>query len=205
MGRQTRHAFSFGEHYDPERLSFGAVVCHDEHVLGDGRGFDTHRHSGLEIVTVVLSGALRHRDSSGTDTVLSAGSAALLSAGAGVEHSEHAVGPTRFVQVWLTGDDPDAAPAYTATVLPTSEQLADAGLSPAAGGARLLVAQVPAGRTLTLPAAPRLHVYVARGAFRRSSLAEPLEAGDAFLCTDEPDHDVVAAVDSTVLAWQLDG
>src|SRR5687768_14443694 len=48
-GRVTLHSFAFGEHYDPERLEFGPMVCHDEHLLGSGRGFDTHRHSNLEI------------------------------------------------------------------------------------------------------------------------------------------------------------
>ncbi len=74
-GRQTRHSFSFGDHYDPERTGFGAMVCHDDHHLRGGTGFDTHRHAGIEIVTWVVSGALRHRDSLGTDTVLRAGEA----------------------------------------------------------------------------------------------------------------------------------
>src|SRR5689334_9158618 len=60
VGRVTHHSFSFGEHYDPERLAFGPLVCHDDHLLGSGRGFDTHHHSDLEIVTWVVSGALRH-------------------------------------------------------------------------------------------------------------------------------------------------
>ena len=102
-GRVTRHSFSFGAHYDPARLGFGPMVCHDDHLLGPGRGFDTHRHSGLEIVTYVVSGSLRHTDSTGATSVVPAGSVAVLSAGAGVEHSEVATdeGPCRFVQVWL--------------------------------------------------------------------------------------------------------
>ena len=66
QGRLTRHSFSFGADYDPARLEFGPMVCHDDHLLGPGRGFDTHRHSGLEIVTYVVSGALRHTDSTGS-------------------------------------------------------------------------------------------------------------------------------------------
>ena len=56
-GRVTRHSFAFGSDYDPARLSFGPMVCHDDHLLGPGRGFETHRHSGLEIITYVVSGA----------------------------------------------------------------------------------------------------------------------------------------------------
>lgn len=207
-GRLTRHSYSFGEHYDPDRTGFGPMVCHDDHVLRAGTGFDTHRHADLEILTWVVSGALAHRDSLGTDTVLHAGDSALLSAGSGVEHSEHAVGgagPTRFVQVWLQPDEQQSAPSYArgAEVPADADGLVDTGLRPAVAGARLLVARPRAGQTLTLPAAPRLHCFVARGALLRSSLAEPLEAGDAFCFTDEPDHDVTAAVDSELLVQLL--
>lgn len=207
-GRLTRHAFSFGEHYDPDRTGFGPMVCHDDHVLRAGTGFDTHRHRDLEILTWVVSGALAHRDSLGTDTVLHAGDSALLSAGSGVEHSELALGgsgPTRFVQVWLRPDEPQSAPSYErgAGVPDGASGLVDTGLRPGVAGARLLVARPRAGETLTLPSAPRLHCFVARGALLRSSLAEPLEAGDAFCFTDEPDHEVTAAVDSELLVWLL--
>lgn len=210
-GRMTRHAYSFGEHYDPERTGFGPIVCHDDHVLRAGTGFDTHRHADLEIVTWVVSGALAHRDSLGTDAVLHAGDSALLSAGSGVEHSELAVGgagPTRFVQVWLTPDEPQSEPSYergagVADTAVPGAGLIDTGLRPGVAGARLLVARAAAGETLTLPAAPRLHCFIARGALLRSSLAEPLEAGDAFCFTDEPDHDITPAVDSELLVWLL--
>ena len=65
-GRRTQHGFSFGAHYDPDWLSFGPIVCHDDHLLGAGKGFDEHPHSDLEIVTFVVSGSLRHTDSLGT-------------------------------------------------------------------------------------------------------------------------------------------
>lgn len=207
QGRLTRHAFSFGEHYDPERTGFGPMVCHDDHHLRGGAGFDTHRHSGIEIVTWVVSGALEHRDSLGTSRVVRAGELALLSAGSGVEHSEVAVpgsGPTRFVQVWLSADDPDAEPAYTPVEVDLSTgELVDTGLRPAVEGARLLVGRVPAGTTVTLPAAARLHCFVARGALLRSSLAEPLEAGDAFCFEGEPAHEITVAVDTELLVWVL--
>src|SRR5689334_10082208 len=82
-GRRTLHAFSFGTSYDPERVAFGPMVCHDEHLLRSGEGFDTHRHADLVIVTWVLSGALTHTDSSGAATTLAPGQVAVLHAGAG--------------------------------------------------------------------------------------------------------------------------
>lgn len=206
-GRQTRHAFSFGDHYDPERTSFGPMVCHDDHHLRGGVGFEPHRHAGIEVVTWVVSGALRHTDSLGTSRTLVPGEVALLSTGSGVDHSEVAVpgsGPTRFVQVWLTADEPGRAPSYDVRAVdPDPTGLVDTGLQPGVEGARLLVARVPAHTTVALPAAPRLHVFVARGALFRSSLAEPLEAGDAFCFVDEPEHEVTTAVDSELLVWVL--
>lgn len=214
-GRLTRHGFSFGAHYDPARVSFGPMVCHDDHLLGRGEGFEEHPHSALEIVTWVVSGTLLHRDSSGTAAELTAGGCAVLSAGAGVRHSElaSAAGPARFVQVWLTPDRPDSEPGYAATTVAGAEP--GAGLVPVAGpagplpvgvaGASYAVARLGAQESLELPAAGRLHAYVASGALLRSSLAEPLHDGDAFLMTDEPGHVVTAGVPTELLVWSFDG
>ena len=204
-GRLTRHSFSFGEHYDPDRLSFGPVVCHDDHLVSGGEGFEEHAHSDLEIVTWVVSGAVRHVDADGREEVVPAGSLAVLSAGSGVRHAETAVpgaGPTRFVQTWLRPDETGTTPSYAvAPVDPAMTGLVPAPLAVGVAGATLQVAQLAAGDALSLPAAPRLHAYLTRGALLRSSLAEPLAAGDAFCFTDEPAHPVVAAVDTQMLVW----
>lgn len=211
MGRRTQHGFSFGAHYDPEWLSFGPMVCHDDHLLGSGKGFEEHPHSDLEIVTYVVAGSLLHTDSLGTSVALEAGEVAVLSAGSGVRHSEVAAttGSARFVQVWLTPDQVGAAPAYARGSSATAE--AGAGLVPIAGvgsgveigvaGASYAVARLAANETLTLPAARRLHAYVTTGALKRFSLAGPLEAGDALCFTDEPAHEITAVVPTELLVW----
>ncbi len=198
----TRHSFSFGADYDPARLGFGPMVCHDDHLLGPGRGFETHRHSDLEIVTWVVTGALRHIDSTGSTTVVPAGSVAVLSTDAGVEHSEIAAeqGPCRFVQVWLRAADPGAAAGYDANA-PVIERGRLTPLAEPLPGALLSVARLAGGDTLTLPAAPRLHAYVVTGALLRSSLAQPLAEGDAFEMVDEPEHEVTAGVPTELLVW----
>lgn len=203
VGRATRHAFSFGAVYDPAHVAFGPMICHDEHLLGDGRGFDTHRHAGLEIVTWVVSGALTHTDSVGGSHTLVPGEVAHLHAGAGVEHSEVAAAPgTRFVQVWLRSD-PDATddePSYDVRAVgrgPLTEALTVAGST-------LWVSRLAAGESVTLPEAGLLHVYVASGALLRNSLAQPLETGDALLVADEPGpFAVTAAVETELLSWGL--
>lgn len=201
-GRVTHHAFAFGSHYDAEHISFGPLVCHDDHLLGSGQGFDEHRHADLEIVTWVVAGAVSHRDSSGGETVVEAGSVAVLSAGSGVSHSEHATadGPARFIQMWLTPDAPGADPSYSVErpQLPPNELVAVA--SPRADSV-LSVVRLDGRSPVTLPAAPRVHVFVASGALLRSSLAEPLHTGDAFLMTDEPEHTVAAGVPTDLLVW----
>ena len=213
-GRRTQHGLSFGAHYDPAWLSFGPMVCHDDHLLGSGRGFDEHAHADLEIVTTVVSGSLVHADSNGTTALLTAGEVAVLSAGAGVRHSELASddGPARFVQVWLRPDDTGTEPTY---VRGSSRAEPGAGLVPVAGagtdlpvgvaGASYGVARLAARESIVLPAAPRLHAYVASGALLRSSLAEPLQAGDAYCFVDEGDHEVTAGVPTELLVWTFAG
>lgn len=197
-GRISRHSLSFGAAYDPENLRFGPMVCHDDHLLGDGRGFAPHRHADLVVVTYVVSGALAHTGPTGAQTV-PAGHLAVLRTGAGVEHSEVAAAPqTRFVQVWLTDDAPPADPSYDVV-----DARAGAEVEPLPG-ARLRVLPLRDGETAPLPSAPLVHVYVARGALLRSSLAEPLADGDAFRFTDEPSYDVTAGVDSELLVWMFD-
>jgi quercetin 2,3-dioxygenase len=201
-GRATWHAFSFGEHYDPDRLRFGPMVCHDEHLLGAGRGFETHAHEELEIVTWVVSGALTHQDSLGSAATLRPGQVGHLRAGSGVTHSEIAAAPqTRFVQVWLVPDADGLAPSYAVAEVAAGPGFVEA-LRPTAGSV-LSIARLAAGESATLPAGARRHLYVAAGGLLRSSLAEPLAQGDAFLIEDEGDVEVTAAVPTELLAWTL--
>ena len=200
-GFLTRHSFSFGGHYDPENVGFGRLVCHDDHLLGRGAGFDDHEHRELDIVTWVVSGVLRHRDSAGHVGEVRPGEVQVLSAGSGVTHAEVAgdQGPTRFVQAWLTPTRAGGDPSYAVTPV----DLAPGRLVEAVrlGDAAFSVARLGAGDTLVLPGAPRQHVFVAGGALTRSSLAEPLADGDAFRITDEPGHQVTAAVPTDLLVW----
>lgn len=205
-GIYTRHSFSFGEHYDPDNVAFGPLVCHDDHLLGAGAGFSDHSHRDVEIVTWVLSGSLVHRDSAGHDGVVRPGSVQVLSAGSGVVHSEvaGADGPTRFVQVWLTPDEPGGEPTYSIT--PVDVPPGELTVAARVGGSTFRVARLGAGETVALPGDPdgrRQHVFVATGALIRSSLAEPLGDGDAFRITDQPGLEVTAAVPTELLVWSF--
>ncbi|MBB6628052.1 pirin family protein [Nocardioides sp. KIGAM211] len=221
-GRSTRHSFSFGDHYDPDNLRFGPIVCHDDHLLGSDQGFEDHPHSDLEIVTWVLTGALLHTHTdpaSGGEVHegrVGRGEVQVLGTGSGVVHAERAdpsAGPVRFVQVWLAGAEPAAVPSYDVApvTLPDGELVPVASSREGAGAVRLAtpgatfsVARLPAGATLLLPEQGLVHVYVARGALQRSSLAEPLHEGDGYRITDRPGLVVTAAVPTELLVWELE-
>jgi redox-sensitive bicupin YhaK (pirin superfamily) len=198
QGRRTLHALSFGEHYDPDHVSFGPMVCHDDHLLAEGQGFDDHSHSDLVIVSYVVSGAVRHTDTTGTtgaSTLLSPGEIGVLRTGANVVHSEVAAAPqTRFVQVWLTDPGPGGEASYEVVTTPPVTPIP---------GATFTALRLEAGETFTTPLARLVHVYVARGALLRSSLAEPLHDGDAFLFTDEPSHELTSGAETDLLVWSF--
>lgn len=199
-GRETRHAFSFGPHYDPERLSFGALVCHDEHLLRDGAGFPEHPHSGLVVLTYVLDGVVRHQHDEEPATDLRAGDLGVLVTATGTTHRETAAAtPTRFAQLWV--GDPDADERDVAHAVHRGAAGGAPVLLP--GGASVGVLRLADGETGVLPAAPRLYAAVVRGALLRSSLAEPLRSGDAFAMADEPAHQVTAGVDTELLVLSL--
>ncbi|HEU4337989.1 MAG TPA: pirin family protein [Nocardioides sp.] len=215
-GRLTSHSFSFGPHYDPANLGFGPLVCHNDDLLDPTAagvagvaGYPEHPHTELEIVTWVLEGALVHTDSSGHRHVVEAGRAQVLSAGTGVRHSEVAdagSGRCRFVQAWLTPSVPGGTPSYVLGEAPPSssglvEVAGGHGLPVGTTGARLLVARLAPGASVTLPDDPRQHVFAATGA---ASLAElSLQAGDAVRLTDEPGHMVTATEPTELLVWSF--
>ncbi|WP_372729319.1 pirin family protein [Nocardioides sp.] len=211
-GRFTRHAFSFGSHYDPENVAFGPLICHDDHWLGPGRGFVEHSHADVEIVSWVLDGVVVHSHDKGAPSYLRPGTVQVLSAGGGVTHTETAAefGSARFVQMWLTPDRPGTPPELrrTPVKIPEGEWTLVASGRDLPGvacvgtrGADLWVARLPEGGTITLPQHPRQHVYVAKGALRRSSLAQPLGEGDAYRISEHPGLELTAAVPTELLVW----
>ena len=212
-GRLTSHSFSFGPHYDPANLGFGPLVCHNDDRLdpsaAEDAGYAEHAHTELEIVTWVLDGALVHTDSSGHRHVVEAGRAQVLSAGTGVRHSEVAdagSGRCRFVQAWLTPTAAGGTPSYVLGEAPAPssglvEVAGGDGLPVGTAGARLLVARLAPGSSVSLPADPRQHVFAATGAVSLDGV--DLRSGDAVRLTDEPGQVVTATEETELLVWSF--
>ena len=111
----TYHTFSFGEYYDPKHTRFSTLRVINEDFVQPGHGFPTHGHRDMEIVTYILEGALQHRDSMGTGSIIRRGDAQRMSAGTGVMHSEanpSTEAPVHLLQIWIFPREQDLQPEY---------------------------------------------------------------------------------------------
>jgi hypothetical protein len=111
----THHTFSFAGYHDPAHVGFRSLLVLNEDRVSPGTGFSTHPHRDMEIISYVVSGALKHQDSMGTSAVMNAGDVQRISAGRGVRHSEHnasGVEPVHFLQIWIEPDTNSVTPDY---------------------------------------------------------------------------------------------
>ncbi|MGW1585573.1 pirin family protein [Streptomyces sp. NPDC002386] len=198
-GIESRHAFSFGPHYDPGNLRFGAVIACNEERLAPGAGFDEHPHSHTEIVTWVVEGELTHRDSTGHETKVRPGDVQHLAAAAGVRHVERndADTPLTFVQMWLAPLEPGGDPSYE--IIPGIADSTPYALP--AAGAMLHVRRLTPGERTAVPDAPHVYVHVVRGGITLAG--ETLGEGDSARVTDAEGLDAVAVTPAELLMWEM--
>jgi quercetin 2,3-dioxygenase len=214
---QSRHSFSFGDHYDPANTHFGVLVVNNDDLVAPDSGFDTHPHKDMEIVTWVLDGELTHQDSAGHHGVIYPGLAQRMSAGSGILHSEKnesSTRPVHFVQMWVVPDEAGISPEYQQHEI--DEQSLGAGLVTIASGipgrdaaiflhnrkAALHAARLSPGDTVNAPAAPFLHVFVPRGRLAVEGAGE-LAAGDAARLSATDGPRLTATEPTDLLVWEM--
>jgi redox-sensitive bicupin YhaK (pirin superfamily) len=213
----SRHTFSFGEYYDPKHMGFGPLRVINEDRVEPGEGFPTHGHRDMEIISYVLEGALEHKDSIGTGSVIRPGDVQRMSAGSGVRHSEFNPStdePVHFLQIWLMPDRDGIAPSYEQKTFSDADKSGRLRLIASSDGgdgsvrihqdARLYASLLSKGEEVTHALRPERKgwVQVARGAVTVNGTE--LRAGDGAAIDGEPSVTIAAESDDVeVLLFDL--
>lgn len=210
------HTFSFGHYRNPKEQGFSdLLVINDDRVIA-GKGFGQHPHRDMEIFSYVLEGALEHKDTLGTGSVIRPGDVQLMSAGSGVAHSEYnhsQVDPVHFLQIWIVPDQAGAEPRYQQQHFSAADKRGRLQLiiSPDGADGSLNVrqdARVYAGlfnrdeqASITLQSGRYAYVHVATGSIELNG--EPLNEGDGVRVREETALHLARGVDAEVLVFDL--
>lgn len=213
---QSKHTFSFADYHDPEHTGFGPLLVINEDRVAAGQGFGTHAHRDMEIISYVLDGALEHKDSLGTGSVLHYGDVQRMTAGSGVRHSEFngsASAPLHFLQIWIEPNVKGIAPGYEEKHFTPESKLGRLRLIASSDGrdgsllihqdASVYAAIVEPGHTLehALSGARRAYVHVVRGQLTVNGVA--LGGGDALKISHENVVRLEQAQGAEVLLFDL--
>ncbi|MBK9796013.1 MAG: pirin family protein [Holophagaceae bacterium] len=212
----THHTFSFGDYFEPDHERFRALRVLNEDRVAPGKGFGTHGHRDMEILTWVLSGALEHRDSLGTHGIIRPGEAQVMSAGTGIRHSEFNASATEsvhFLQIWILPERQGLAPRYDQVAFADGDFRNRLQLIASPDGAqgsvklfqdvRVSIARLDPGREVGLELLP------GRAGFLQVSLGSlvvngvAMHAGDGARIEGEPSLRVTAGDPSEFLFFDL--
>ena len=121
----SKHTFSFANYYNPERMNFGVLRVLNDDIVSGGKGFGTHPHDNMEIISIPLKGDLEHKDSMGNVTVIKNGDVQVMSAGTGIQHSEYnknTENEVRFLQIWVHPNKRNVTPRYDQITLKAEDR-----------------------------------------------------------------------------------
>jgi redox-sensitive bicupin YhaK (pirin superfamily) len=212
----SRHTFSFADYDDPRHMGFRSLRVINEDRVQPGAGFPTHGHRDMEIVTYVVAGALEHKDSLGTGSVIRPGDVQRMTAGTGVTHSEYNPSrsePVHLLQIWILPERQGLPPGYEQRAFPPTEMQGRLRLVAARDGrdgsvtlhqdARLFAARLAAGDEIVHRLAPGRHawVQVVRGALVLNGTG--MVQGDGAAASGEAQLDIRAREPAEVLLFDL--
>ncbi len=213
---QSYHTFSFANYYDPNQMGFRSLRVINEDQVQGGKGFGTHSHRDMEIITYVLDGHLEHQDILGNRSVIERGKIQRMSAGTGISHSEYNASSTElvhFFQIWILPNQTGIEPSYEEKVIDLSQSLGKFQpiVTPTGSGdtisvhqdMTLSVARLPAQTTLTQSFDPSRYgwLQVSKGQLQLNDLA--LGQGDGVAIAEESLLTLTASEDAEVLLFDL--
>lgn len=210
------HSFSFAGYYDPKHMGWGNLRVINEDWIEAGKGFGTHGHRDMEIITYVLQGSLAHKDSMGNVKAIPPHDVQRMSAGTGVQHSEFNHAPnatTHLLQIWIQPNVLSVTPSYEQKTFTAAEKQGALRLVASPDGAqgsvtihadaRLYAGLFDVGQSADLNLAPgrKAYVHLVRGALTVNGLA--LTTGDAAMLEDESVVNLAQAQAAEVLVFDL--
>jgi len=213
---ESYHTFSFADYYNPDAMGFRALRVINEDRVAAGGGFPTHGHRDMEIISYVLDGALGHKDSMGTGSVIKPGDVQRMSAGTGVQHSEMNASKTEgvhFLQIWIIPDRPGHKPSYEQKAFTTTERQGKLRLVASPDGrdgsltihqdATIAAGLFAAGESATHVLADKRFawVQVAKGAIEVAG--QQLKAGDALAASGPGELAIKGTADAEILVFDL--
>ena len=215
---KAKYTFSFSRYYDPAHMGFRTLRVMNEDRVAPGRGFGTHPHDNMEILTYIISGQLKHQDSTGAAAIIGPGDVQHMTAGSGIEHSEvnaSATDPVHLLQIWIEPERMNLPPGheegnFSTAQAPHRNRLRLVAAKDPADGAlkvyqdvRLYAATLDAGREAAHALAPGRHAWiqVVRGGLGVNGTA--LAAGDGAAISDEKALKIRANEESEFLLFDL--
>lgn len=212
----TYHTFSFDQYYDPNYMGFRSLRVINEDRVHPGRGFPTHSHRDMEIITYILQGALQHRDSMGNSSIIRPGDVQRMSAGTGVSHSEanpSQTDPVHLLQIWILPKQIGLDTSYEQKFFADDLKRNKLSLVASEGGSNgsvtvhqdvsLHAAVLDQGKEVSYELKPNRHAWlqVARGAVALNGMN--LEQGDGAAISKETDLRITGREQSEVLLFDL--
>jgi quercetin 2,3-dioxygenase len=209
---KAKHHFSFGSHYDPGNMGFGALRVWNDDEIAPNTGFPAHPHANMEIITYVREGAITHQDSLGNRGRTEAGDVQVMSAGSGIRHSEYNLEarPTKIFQIWIQPTSEGGQPTWGAKPFPKSDRSGnfvtiasgftdDKDALPIRANARVLATTLKAGESAHYSPRQARHLYLVPATGKVEINGVNVNARDGVAIHDETKLTITALEDSELV------